>query len=65
VFGDSTAAPVTVAAIAENPSGHLAGESSPVLLAEFPSPWRIVAEIPQSLGWWKLLKKLEQVLSIV
>ena len=54
VFGDSTASPVTVAAIAENPSGHLAGESSPVLLAEFPSPWRIVAENPKSLGWWAI-----------
>ncbi len=52
VFGDSTASPVTVAAIAENPSGHLEGESSPVLLAEFPSPWRIVAETPKRLGWW-------------
>ncbi len=39
VAGIWTASPVTVAALAEIPSVHLAGESSPVLLAEFPSPW--------------------------
>ena len=61
VFGDSPASPVSVAALAENPAPQLpgqavslAGKSSPVLLADFPSPWRIVAEIPQSLGWWAI-----------
>ena len=54
VFGDSPAPPVSVADLAQNPPAPLVDSASPVLLADFPKPWRIVAETPKSLGWWRL-----------
>lgn len=65
VFGDSPAPPVSVADLAQNPPAPLGESASPVLLADFPKPWRIIAETPKSLGWWHLLSKLEGELSIV
>ena len=54
VFGDSPAPPVSVADLAQNPPAPLVDSASPVLLADFPKPWRIVAETPKSLGWWAI-----------
>jgi hypothetical protein len=65
VFGDSPAPPVSVADLAQNPPAPLVDSASPVLLADFPKPWRIVAETPKSLGWWHLFTKLDGELSIV
>ncbi len=48
VFGDSPAPPVSVADLAQNPPAPLVESASPVLLADFPKPWRIVAETPKS-----------------
>ena len=65
VFGDSPAPPVSVADLAQNPPAPLVDSASPVLLADFPKPWRIVAETPKSLGWWHLFTLLDGELSIV
>ena len=65
VFGDSPAPPVSVAGFAQKPSAARAESSAPVLLADFPDPWRIVASTPKSLGWWPLFKLLDAKLSIV
>ena len=52
VCGDSPAPPVSVADFARNPPAQISETSAPVLLADFPDPWRIVAATPKSLGWW-------------
>ena len=65
VFGDSPAPPVSVADLAQNPPAPRVDSASPVLLADFPKPWRIVAETPKSLGWWHLFTLLDGELSIV
>ena len=65
VFADSPAPPVSVAGFAQNPSAARVESSAPVLLADFPDPWRIIAETPKSLGWWPLFSKLDAKLSIV
>ena len=54
VFADSPAPPVSVAGFAQNPSAARVESSAPVLLADFPDPWRIIAETPKSLGWWAI-----------
>ena len=65
VFADSPAPPVSVAGFAQNPSAARVESSAPVLLADFPDPWRIIAETPKSLGWWPLFKLLDAKMSIV
>ena len=72
VFGDSPAPSppqagqaVSVADLAQNPPAPPVESASPVLLADFPDPWRTVAQTPKSLGWWPLFKLLDAKLSIV
>jgi hypothetical protein len=65
VFGDSPAPPVSIEEFAQDPPAPPVESASPVLLADFPDPWRIVAQTPKSLGWWPLFKLLDSKLSIV
>ena len=65
VCGESPAPPVAVADFGHHPPAALVESASPVLLANFPDPWRIVAVTPKTLGWWGLLKSLESKLAIV